>query len=345
MNEQNSLAIETPDQTPSGRAQVGWGFWALWVLALAAVGALSYLVGAVAPVAEFTLPPVTMMIFGLLAGGVQGFALRRQIPPARWWILASSVAGFLAACVSVVATSLAETAIGLLAGWAYAWAAYGAVLGVILLRISPRRWLMLTSLAGWATAGIVSGAVGWALDVFLVAETIPTTAFLDVPSRTWSMGGIAVVGAVCGAIGGAITGAALVMLSRAPVLPQEPRVRKSKDTRLVRIAGVISGLTAAVLCTYLAPLVLTVLLEGSLDSLDLTIYFSSALYGTPLCIPTIAIVSIPLGVGGGYVGLEIGRASGRPGPRFWVWCGAAIGGVAGYLLGFLVAIAIGYQGG
>ena len=120
MHEQISPALETPDQTPPARTQLGWGFWALWVLALAAVGALSYLVGAVAPVAKFTLPPATMLIFGILAGGVHGFAMRRHIPPARWWILASSVAGFLAACVSVMATSLAETSIGLLAGWAYA---------------------------------------------------------------------------------------------------------------------------------------------------------------------------------------------------------------------------------
>jgi len=110
----------------------------------------------------------------------------------------------------------------------------------------------------------------------------------------------------------------------------------------VIVAGVISGLIAAVLCTYLAPLVLTMLMEGSLDSLDLTIYFLSAIYGTPVCIPTIALVSIPLGVGCGYAGLEIARASGRPDSRLWVWCGAAVGGVAGYLLGSLVAFAIGY---
>jgi hypothetical protein len=341
--------METPDQTVAGRAQVGWGFWALWVLALAVVGALSYCVGGEAPLANFTLPPAAMMIFGFLAGGVQGFALRRQFPPARMWILSSSVAGFLAACVSVLPTSLAATSVGLLAGWAYAWAAYGAVLGVMLQRIFPGRWWMLTSLAGWAMAGLVSGAVGWALDVILVTGTDPALSPLPASSRTWTMEGLGLIGAVCGATGGAITGAALVLQSRLPlsrvrVLPQDHGVRKAKDRRLMNIAGVISGLAAAVLCAFLAPLVVTVLTEGSLDRLDLTIFFLTAVYGSPVCIPTIAVVAIPLGIGGGHIGLEIGGAIGRPDSRLWVWCGAAVGGVAGYVLGSLVAFAIGYLG-
>ena len=57
-------------QTLTRRTPVGWGFWALWVPALAAVGALSYRVGAEVPLANFTLPPAAMIIFGLLAGGV-----------------------------------------------------------------------------------------------------------------------------------------------------------------------------------------------------------------------------------------------------------------------------------
>jgi hypothetical protein len=344
MNEQNSSAVGTPDQALVGRTSVGWGFWALSVLALAAGGALSYLVGAFAPLAELTLPPVAMLIFGFLAGVVQEVAWRRRFPPARWWLLASVLAGILAACVSVLTTSGAETSAGLLAGWAYAWAAYGAVSGVMLQRFSPRRWLMLASIAGWAAAGILSGAVGWALDVFLVTETIPTMAFFDLPSRTWSMAGLGVIGAVCGATGGAITGAALVLLSRLPVL-QDSGVRKAEDTKYVKVAGAISGMLAAVLCTYSSPLVLTILTEGSLESWDLTIFFLSALYGTPVCVPTIALVSIPLGIGCGYVGLEIGRIGGRPGSRLLVWFGAALGGVAGYVLGSLVAFAIGHMRG
>jgi hypothetical protein len=103
---------------------------------------------------------------------------------------------------------------------------------------------------------------------------------------------------------------------------------------------------AAALCTYTAPLVLIQLTEGSLDSLDMTIFTMSAIfYGTPLCLPTIGLVSIPLAIGFGYIGLEIGQALGRPGSKLWVWCGAALGGVAGYVLGYLVAFGIGYLGG
>jgi hypothetical protein len=212
-------------------------------------------------------------------------------------------------------------------------------------RISRRRLLMLASLAGWAVAGIVSAAVGWALDVFQVTETVPTTAFFDMPTRTWSNQGLALIGALCGALGGAISGAALVLLSRVPALPQDSGVSRPQDTRLVNIAGVISGLGAALLCTYAAPLVLIRLMEGSLDSVDLTIFFMSAIYGSPVCIPTIALVSIPLGIGCGYAGLEIGQATGKSDPRPWVWGGAALGGIAGYLLGSLVAFAFSHLRG
>jgi hypothetical protein len=89
MNGQNSPAVGTPDQILVGRTQAGWGSWVLSVLALAAAGALSYLVGAFAPLAELTLPPVAVLIFGFLAGGAQGVAWRRRLPPTRWWILSS----------------------------------------------------------------------------------------------------------------------------------------------------------------------------------------------------------------------------------------------------------------
>ena len=337
MNEQNPNPTESHEQTPTELPQVGYGSWALLVLALAAVGAVSYLAGAGAPAAMFTLPTAAMVVFGFLAGGVQAFAWRRQYPPARQWVLASGLAGLVAAVVSVVSTAPAQSSVGLLAGWAYAWAAYGSVLGLVIGRLAVRRWFLPASLLGWATAGIASGAVGWALDVFQVTQTIPTTAFLDLPSRSWSMAGLGVMGAVCGATGAALTGALLALLSRAPALPPDGGEARAKERRLVRIAGAVCGVLSAVLCTYLGPLVLTVLLEGSLESVDLTYYPLSALYSSPVCLPTIAIVSIPLSIAGGYLGLEIARAWGRPGSRLLVWCGAAVGGIAGYVLGSLVA--------
>jgi hypothetical protein len=283
-----------------------------------------------------------MLIFGFLSGGVLALGLRRNVPPARWWILASSVAGFVAAAVSIV-TALAATAPALLAGWAYAWAVYGAVLGVMLQRIFPNPRFMLASLVGWATAGIVSGAFGWGLDVLVVTATDPALSPLPATSRTWSTVGLAGIGAVCGGTGAAITGAALVLLSRLPGLPLDSRTRKAGHAKRVKLAGVTMGLIAAALCTYLAPLVVTVLSEGSLDSLDLTVFFLTVIAGTPLCVPAIAIVSIPLGIGCGHLGHEIARARGRPESRGWVWAGAALGGVAGYVLGSLAVFAVGHM--
>jgi hypothetical protein len=87
------------------------------------------------------LAPVAMPVFGILAGIVQGSALRRLDPPIRRWILASSLAGILAGCVSFFAMVMGVVVIvspaGLLAGWVCAWAGYGAVLGTVLQRLSP----------------------------------------------------------------------------------------------------------------------------------------------------------------------------------------------------------------
>lgn len=340
MTQQNPPFAEMAEPPPAGLARASWGAWILLVAALAAVGALSYTLGALAPVPEFTLPPATMLIFGFLAGAVHGLVWRRQFPPIRRWVLTSSLAGLLAAGISVPSTFLADTAVGLLAGWAFVWAAYGAAFGLMLRRISPRRWWMLVSLLGWAAAGIVSGAVAWALDVFVISETIPTTAFVDIPSRSWSMAGLAAVGAVGGAVGGAITGAAWAWLARAPAPSGDAAASKAEGSRLVTVAGIISGFLAATLSIYVAPLVITMLEEGSLDSLDLTIFFMSALYSSPVCLPAIAAVTIPLSIGCGYVGLEVGRAMGRPDSKVWIWLGAALGGVAGYFLGSLVAFSI-----
>jgi hypothetical protein len=339
IEEDNPSVKEESDQRLGGGPRSGWGSWAFSVLALAAVGAVSYLVGAVAPVAVFTLPPVAIMLFGFLAGGALALAWRRRYPPARRWVLAGSLAGILAAGVSIVSTASAQTSQALLAGWAYAWTAYGTAFGLMLQQISARRHLVLASLVAWATAGLTSGAVGWALGVFQVAETVssPSSGFIDLPSRTWSMAGLGVMGAVCGATGAAITGAALALRSRKPAPPQDGGEAEAKETRLVRVAGAVCGLLSAALCSYLAPLVLIVLTEGSLESVDLVYYPFSALYFTPVCLPTIAIVSIPLSIACGYLGLELGRACGRPGSRLLVWCGAAVGGVAGYVLGSLVA--------
>jgi hypothetical protein len=201
---------------------------------------------------------------------------------------------------------------------------------------------MLASLIGWATASIVSGAVGLVLDVHRISGSTELLFLYSASqSQNWAIGGLLVVGAVCGATGGAITGAALVLQSRRP---RDRELVDAADKKLTNIAGVISGLTAALLGTFVAPLVVTILTQGSLASLDLTIFFLEMLVGTPLCMLTYAVVAIPLGIGGGRVGLELARASGRTDVRPWVWCGTAVGGVAGYVLSSLVAFAIGHTG-
>ena len=341
MDEQSPAPRDPPKQTPPEPSQVGCAFWALWALALAAIGALSHFLCYFLPMSEYTLPPVTMLVFGFLAGGAQGFVFRRQLPPVRRWIQASALAGLVAALISILPTGLAASSVGLYAGWAYAWATYGAVLGVMLQRFFPgRRWI-LASLIGWATAGIVSGAVGLVSDVHRISGSIELLFFYSASqSQNWAIDGLLLVGAVCGATGGAITGAALVLQSRRR---QAREVANPADKKLINIAGVISGLAAALLGTFVAPLKVTLLTQGSLASPDLTIFLINIAASSVLCIPTYLVVCIPLGIGGGRVGLEIARATRRTDARPWIWIGAAVGGVAGYVLSSLVAFAVGHQ--
>jgi len=159
MDEQSPAPTEPLEQMPPEPPQVRCGFWVLWRLALAAAAALSYSLCYFLPRSEYTLPPVTLLIFGFLAGGVQGSVLRKQVPPIRRWIQASTLAGLVAALISILPTGLAASSVGLYAGWAYAWAAYGAVLGVMAQRFFPGRRWMLASLIGWALASVATGPV------------------------------------------------------------------------------------------------------------------------------------------------------------------------------------------
>jgi hypothetical protein len=211
----------------------------------------------------------------------------------------------------------------------------------MLQRFFPDRRWMLASLIGWATAGIVSGAVGLVSDVHRISGSIELLFLYSASqSQNWAIDGLLLVGAVCGATGGAITGAALVLQSRRP---QDREMVDAADKKLTNIAGVVSGLAAALLGTFVAPLKVTLLTQGSLDSPDLTIFLINIAASSVLCVPTYLVVCIPLGIGGGRVGLEIARARRRTDARPWVWFGAVVGGVAGYVLSSLVAFAVGLQ--
>jgi hypothetical protein len=134
---------------------------------------------------------------------------------------------------------LAASSVGLYAGWAYAWAAYGAVLGVVVQRFLPGRRWMLASLIGWAIASIVSGAVGLVLDVHRISGSTELLFLYSASqSQNWAIDGLLVVGAICGATGGAITGAALVLQSRRP---WDREMVDAADKKLTNLGGVHHG--------------------------------------------------------------------------------------------------------
>jgi hypothetical protein len=115
------------------------------------------------------------------------------------------------------------------------------------------------------------------------------------------------------------------------------------DKKLTNIAGIVTGLTAAALGTFAAPLFVTLLTQGSLDSPDLTIFLMNIAASGVICLPTYLVVCVPLGVGGGRIGLQIARARGSTNVKPWVWVGAAVGGVVGYVLSSLVAFSVGHD--
>jgi hypothetical protein len=155
---------------------------------------------------------------------------------------------------------------------------------------------------------------------------------------------IILVGAVYGLTGGVITGTILAWQFRQPVLPGGGAGRKvkarSKDTGLVAIAGSVSGLLAAAMCAYLTPLLLWVRAGLGLGLADLTDLFSAILSDSVLCIPAVSALSIPLGIGGGYAGLLIARARGKPSPSPWIWGGSIVGGTIGYVVSSLLTAAV-----
>ena len=333
--------VETLDHTEAEPPHLGWGFLAFWVLAHSAAGAVSCRLGAEVPWIGLMVAPAALLIFGVLVGMALGFALRRQDPPVRRWILAGFLAGLVAATVSfftmLIGVLATQSTVGLVAGWACAWAVYGAVIGGVLSRIIPGRPVIFVSTAGWAVAGIVGGLVGWAKDLWRVTRT----TFVPIPSvyLTSSLADLFLVGAVYGAAGGAITGAVLIWLLRRPVLPPE-RVARKEDTRRVAIAGGVSGLIAAVLCSYVTPLVLLMRAGSVSDFDDLANFFGAIVSDSVFCLPVFVALSITLSLGGGYAGLIIGRARGEAGSRSWIWGGAVVGGVLGYVLGSLLMSAV-----
>ncbi len=192
-----------PQHSQVDRAPVSWKFWLWWVLAtafgwgvavavgLAVVGAvglaLAVVLGRAVGVSGFLAAAV-----GLLVGEVMGWAvpdamigtmqwlvLRRQVPRAGWWVLATAFGWFVGVPVGLTGVGAVgqprAEAIGLLVMWPLGGAVAGAVLGVmqwlVLRRRVPRAgWWVLASAVGGAVAlavvgagAIIGGALVWLL--------------------------------------------------------------------------------------------------------------------------------------------------------------------------------------
>ncbi len=163
---------------------------------------------------HFSGGAVAFVLFGAVAGASVGIAqwlvLRRHIPGAGWWVLASTVGlpvGFAVGFAVLEAVGL--TGGSHFSGGAGSLVLFGAVAGA---SVGIAQWLVLRRYipgAGWwVLASIVGSAAAFAV-IFTVTAGVEETV------------GYAGGGAVGGALYGAITGAALVWLLRQPIT-QEP---------------------------------------------------------------------------------------------------------------------------
>ena len=200
------------------RAQVGWGFWLWWVLAsavgLAVLGLMGWDVGGAVAEAEGGAVGIAVgfavrgAVAGASVGTAQWLVLRRQVSPAGWWVLASTVgyAVAFAVLVPVFGAEAVPEAVGEVVGFSVRGAVAGASVGIaqwLVLRrqVSRAGWWGLASYVGFSVTLVVglglTVGVGWAL--------------------TFAVGG---------AVGGAITGGVMVWLLRQtvteePSLPQD----------------------------------------------------------------------------------------------------------------------------
>ena len=160
---------ERSDQPTDSAQAPGWGFWLWWVLASMGVFFGVFFGG---------------FAGGFVGGALQWLVLRRQVARAGWWVLASTVGGFLGAVG------------GLFVGWVVG-GFVGGVLEWLVLRQQVARagWWVLAGTVGWAVGGFVGFFEGVFANWFG-----PVGLFVD-----WVVGSF---------VYGAITGAMLVWLLR-----------------------------------------------------------------------------------------------------------------------------------
>jgi len=175
----------------------GWRIWIQWVLASAVACAVALTVTGAMIRAGSLNAAVVWAVFGLVIGAslgiTQWLVLRRQIPQAYMWLLASAVGGAVAGILGF--------AMGGPAGGPLGGAVIGASLGI-------PQWLVLRHRVSQAYVWVLASIVGFALGLS-AGEAV---GFAVGGTVGWPVGGT-----IHGIVVGAITGAALVWLLRQPV--------------------------------------------------------------------------------------------------------------------------------
>ena len=196
----------------------GWSFLLRWTLLSALGYALSFLLafvagwatggilalfGIVGVAGGFILAfAVGGVLIGCVVGIIQWLILRRYVPRAGWWILASAVgSGVSFACALALAGAMNESwALGGLIGGVVG----GAAVGVI-------QWLLLRYSLPRANLWVAASAVGWAVGMLIMGIAMGS-----------AMGGgggpagvrVGATGILAMAVVSGITGGALMWLVR-----------------------------------------------------------------------------------------------------------------------------------
>jgi len=136
------------------RAKVGWRVWLGWMLACAASAAVALTVTGAMVRAGSPNAAVVWAVFGLVIGAslgiTQWLVLRRQIPRAYMWLLASAVGGAVAGILGF--------AMGGPAGGPLGGAVIGAIPGFLKGRFNTNEivvTMMLNSIAFWLIAYMI----------------------------------------------------------------------------------------------------------------------------------------------------------------------------------------------
>ena len=209
----------------SKNASVGWAFWLWWVLA----SALGWTMGF--PIADAILRAlgevvadeiVIFTMFGAASGIMQWLLLRRHLPQAGWWVLASTLGGALIGAVAST-VRVVDPAVG----FVVAGASFGILQWLVLRRhVSHAGWWLLASPVGWAVSALVVRAAD-RVGVFGAAEGLYRAIALPISETVV----LALLFGVFGAVSGAITGIVLTWLMRKPI-PEAANSNRSLFTAI-----------------------------------------------------------------------------------------------------------------